>query len=149
MILAVMGEIPSIFLAFMIIDLKGFGRKNSLVYSFLIIAIANFTIYYSKLSNLGIILFVSRFFMKNGYSMLIPFTCEIYPTLLRTLGYGYAAAFGKFGAFVSAFVVFPLFYINTFLPFIAISILCLLASITVAFIPFDTRNKWLDQQVIL
>ena len=93
------------------------------------------------MDGLGWILFVSSFFKKNGYSMLIPFTSELYPTLLRSLGYGCAAAFGKFGAFVSAFVVFPLFYLSTFLPFFAIAIICLGAALAVAMIPFDTMDR--------
>ena len=49
--------------------------------------------------------------MKNAYSMLLPLTSEMYPTVFRTLGYGVANAFGRVGALSSSFVVFPLFYI--------------------------------------
>jgi hypothetical protein len=43
--------------------------------------------------------------------MLLPLTSELYPTNFRTLGYGFATAFGRIGAFTSAFIVFPLFYL--------------------------------------
>lgn len=74
-------------------------------------AIPNLVIYFTEINNLGILLFILRFFMKNGFSMLIPLTSELYPTLIRTTGYGVASSIGRIGAFTSAFIIFPLFYI--------------------------------------
>jgi hypothetical protein len=141
MILAVLGELPSIILALLIVDKEGFGRKNSLVYIFILIATPNIIIYYTRNDHLGFILFFLRFFMKNGFSMLIPFTSELYPTLYRTLGYGCATGFGRVGAFLSSFIIFSLFYIESYLPFIAFGVLCYLAAFAMFTMPFDTVNR--------
>jgi len=82
--------------------------------------------------------------MKNTFSMLLPLTSELYPTLYRTLGYGLASAVGRVGAFLSAFVVFPLYFVDTYLPFISFFAVCFIAMITTFTIPYDTTMRYLD-----
>ena len=93
---------------------------------------------------LGFLFFIQRFFMKNSFSMLLPLTSECYPTLYRTMGYGFAAAIGRTGAFVSTFIVFPLFYKQSFLPFLAFGCITFIAAITTAFLKKDTTMAYLD-----
>jgi hypothetical protein len=50
---AIVGEIPSIALALLIVDLKFLGRQRGLYISFLIIAGANCGVYFSGVSYLG------------------------------------------------------------------------------------------------
>jgi hypothetical protein len=53
MILAVLGELPSIIIALIIVDMQGFGRRTSLVYIFFLMGIPNIIIYYSRSNYLG------------------------------------------------------------------------------------------------
>ena len=88
---------------------------------FLLIADALvFLIFLQEESNFTFYLFLLNFINKNAIFLLVPLTSEIYPTLFRTLGYGYASGVGRIGAFLSGFVLFPLFFISKFLPFLAV-----------------------------
>ena len=81
---------------------------------FLLIADALvFLIFLQEESNFTFYLFLLNFINKNAIFLLVPLTSEIYPTLFRTLGYGYASGVGRIGAFLSGFVLFPLFFIFT------------------------------------
>lgn len=63
-------------------------------------------------SNLSIFCFFARFFMKECYAMLYPYTTELYPTLLRTIGFGWASGVGRLGSFTMPYIIFPLYNIN-------------------------------------
>ena len=41
---------------------------------------------------------IARFCMKECFAMLYPFTTEVYKTLYRTMGFGWASGFGRLGA---------------------------------------------------
>jgi len=49
--------------------------------------------------------------------MLYPYTTELYPTLLRTLGFGWASGIGRLGSFFMPYILFPLFEISPRFPF--------------------------------
>ena len=82
--------------------------------------------------------------MKSVFSVLVPFTSELYPTLFRTLGYGCASGVGRIGALASVFVLFPLFFHSHFLPFLILFVVIFSAAIASYIIPNDTTNMYLD-----
>ena len=140
MTMAICGEIPAVLTAFFLIDNKNFGRKRTLFIFLCLVAAFNLVIYFFELKYLPFFLFILRFCMKNVFSVLVPLTSELYPTLFRTLGYGYASGVGRIGAFVSAFALFPLFYISTYLPFIGLFIVSAFAAVACFYLPFDSTN---------
>lgn len=82
--------------------------------------------------------------MKECFAMLYPFTTELYPTPLRTFGFGWASGIGRLGSFIMPFILFPIFEIKFYYPFfifISFSIICTVASFT---FPYDTSDRPLD-----
>lgn len=82
--------------------------------------------------------------MKLVYSMLYPLSTEVYPTLLRTLGFGYCSGVGRLGAAFIPYIIFGLMDYNTYSCFIIFSITSSVAAISSATLPYDTLGRNLD-----
>ena len=80
--------------------------------------------------------------------MLITLTCEIYPTFFRCMGYSIATAMGRVGALTSVFISFPLYWLQSFFPWIGFLCLAFLTSLTTYKLKKDTTGKILDQKLI-
>jgi len=79
--------------------------------------------------------------------MLYPFTAESYPTLMRTIGFGWASGVGRIGSTIIPFIMFSLIeydVYSSFLLFAVCSLVGVYASIT---LPFDTMGRSLDEKV--
>lgn len=144
LLLAIMGEIPSIALSTIIIDYKNLGRRNSLALFMLVMIIINLLIYVSEENYFGILISAERFIMKNSFSMLVPLTSELYPTNFRTIGYGFATGVGRFAATICPYILFPLLYWNVMSSFLLFSLLSLFAFIASFTMLHETSGKHLD-----
>ena len=80
--------------------------------------------------------------------MIMAITGELFPTPLRMKGVGLVNFFGKLGSFLTSYIVFNLFYIKPFLPFLSFSIICLLSFMIIKFLLKDTTNVSLDYKVL-
>jgi putative MFS transporter len=135
MFYAVLGEIPSIFFSLYLIDNASFGRRKSLAFFYFISIFSNFvTAYYPN----GLMFFISRFTMKNIFSVLYPFTTEAYDTLNRTIGYGSACAVGRLGSIFMPYILFPLLNLNIKYPFLFLAFTSLVGTFAAYFLPYDT-----------
>lgn len=143
--LAIAGELPSVFLSFLLIDLNGFGRKNSLTICCFITSLFNFLAYFAGNSDFFlIILSLTRFFMKTCFLMLMPLTSEIYPTNCRTVGYGYATSAGRFAATICPYLLLNLYVWDIYSSFIFFAGLMFVSGIASYTMNYDTSGKFLD-----
>lgn len=90
--------------------------------------------------------FFTRFFMKEGWAMLYPYTTEIFSTQNRTLGFGSSAAIGRFGAALCPYILMPLYELEIGLPFLAFGISSTISFLACATLPYDTVGRCLDFQ---
>ena len=60
---------------------------------------------------------------RGMFSTLFIICCESYPLYLRSKGNGLAMAVGKVVSIPSPYVLFPLFGIDPYLPFLVLSVL--------------------------
>ena len=83
--------------------------------------------------------------MKAIFQMLYPFTSESYPTSIRSIGFALNSFFGRLGATLMPFLIYPLYnkYPNS--PFLFLASLCFLGALSIKRIPKDTRQKPLDE----
>lgn len=147
MFITTLGEASSGFLAYFIIEIPQFGRKNSLIISQAITAICTFFLFVLPITNNLIVigfLTISRFFAKVCFTFIYPLTAEIYPTIVRTMGLGSSSAFGRVSACLMPFILIKLFYINIYYPFGMIFLFSLLGILGTYMIPYDTRGRYLD-----
>jgi MFS family permease len=147
-IYTIMGELPSIFFSFYFIDKINYGRKNTLSICLIALGVLNFLIFIFPIYYMGVLLGIQRFFMKSSFNMLIPLSTEVYPTLYRTIGYGWASASGRCAAFIAPFVLFYLFRIGNLLPFFAFALISFLGFFASNSIKIETSSLNLDEKQI-
>jgi hypothetical protein len=82
--------------------------------------------------------------MKLAFAMLYPFTTELYPTLIRTIGFGMSGGIGRIGASAIPYFIFYLIDINLYYPFLCFAFVSFVAFICAYTMPYCTVGKNLD-----
>jgi hypothetical protein len=77
--------------------------------------------------------------------MLYPLTTEMYPTLNRTLGFGWSSGIGRMGATLIPFLIFNILEYDLYSPFYIFAIVSFIGSIASFTLPYDTTGRKLDQ----
>ena len=144
MVVALLGEFPIVLLSLFLVENKRFGRKNTMIYFSLGCAAVNLFGPFVNESGLAMMMFASRFFMKGLFGIIYPFTSEVFPTRVRSLGYGFASSMGRVGACLMPFVLFPVFYAWPSMVFVIFAICAGVCLASVLAMPFDTTHRFLD-----
>lgn len=137
-------ELPSVIIAAIIVDVKYFGRRNSLALSFLfggaVCVLAGFKIWP------GFVMWVSfaKFFYNLAFSMNYQLTSEIYPTKARGTGLGLATAFGRIGSIIMPSISTWLGNIAILAPYWVYGGAAIFAGLGTWLIPVDTSNLQMD-----
>lgn len=98
-------EIPGTIVAAWAIDYSGLGRKWLQVVMFSVAAVAFFLIIPFQTGFLRTaILFVGRATTLGVFLVTYTYTPEVYPTHLRTTGFGLANGFGRIGGMIAPFI---------------------------------------------
>ena len=140
-------EIPATVIAFPMIN--KLGRKIPLIIFFLLSSISLMACVFIP-SNMHFAVTASamfgKFFITGGFAIAYVYSAELYPTPLRNNGIGINSMFGRVGALLSpvALLLGELWWLNAL--FATLSVLCLLASIGVMFLP-ETKNSPLPETI--
>ena len=137
--------IPLLIPAILIVDMKTFGRKNTVTLSFLILGISCFFIWIDVFLSIFVWFVLVQYAISINYMILSMYTNEIYPTKLRSLGFGTAMMSGKFGAIFSPTVSIYLSNINPHLPFALFSIISFAGGALLVNLKFDTTNQNMER----
>jgi hypothetical protein len=81
-------------------------------------------------------------------AILSLYTNELYPTKLRTAGYGFNLFVSRFGPLIAPFFIFNIYKIDPFLPFLMFFFIFIVATTFMIYLRKDTTNKSLDVKVI-
>ena len=138
-------EIVGAACASLLIDVKGLGRKNSMILCF--ICSGSFSIITYGLQGGDFIIFATgaKFFLCMAFIFSFQYTVEIYPTKIRGTGIGMANGVGRSGGVLMPFVVGYLVTVDLYSPFLLFFFIAIITSISNKFLPFDTLGKQLDQ----
>jgi MFS family permease len=140
-----LSELPTVFIAAAIIDIRRFGRKNTMGLCFLFGGVS------CVLASLqiwpGVIVWVSvtKFFFAMAWTLNFQFTSELYPTVLRGRGIGIASTFGRLGSVIMPIVCAFLFEVGTLVPFFMFGCTSLLAAVCTFLLPYDTAGMEIDK----
>ncbi len=140
-------EIPATIIAFPMIN--KLGRKIPLIIFFLLSSISlmacvfipdTLHFYITASAMFG------KFFITGGFAIAYVYSAELYPTPLRNNGIGINSMFGRIGGLLSpvALLLGELWWLNAL--FATLSVLCLLASLGVMFLP-ETKNSPLPETI--
>ncbi|CAD8064426.1 unnamed protein product [Paramecium sonneborni] len=120
------------------------GRKMVIGYSSLILVLANASLYFFRQQILFIGLLLIKLACRALFSTLGLVCCESYPLQLRSQGTAIAFGIGKTSSIPSPFILFPLFYIDPYLPFAVMSVLQIVMIIINHMIQDDKTMKPLE-----
>ena len=143
--ISILFEIPSTFVAYLMIEKKGLGRKNSLIISFFLGSISSIGAY---LLSWDLFIYFStstRFFLNMAFIFIYPFTIESYPTHIRATGLGTSSAFSRIGGVLMPWFILLGQKISVTGPFLLFAILSGIASFAILLIPHDTTGCELDK----
>jgi MFS family permease len=136
-------EILAYFLSGFLINTSLLGRKNTMIIYFLVAVIGfGFLVMNFSESYILILFLITRFVVAGSFNILYTYSCEIYKTNERAMGFAYNSAFGKFGSIIFPMTIEILSQYVNFL-YMIINLVCL---ICMFWMP-ETLNKPLDDFV--
>lgn len=144
--LSVLSELPSCLISYFIIEVHWLGRKNSLFIAFSLSSISCFFAFCLEYTSFLVFATFARFFLNMCFSVIYPFTTEVYPTRIRATGLGTASAFSRIGGMSMPWISIAALKISFTGPFLIYGILCLIAAICSILLPFDTTGMELDKR---
>jgi MFS transporter, putative metabolite:H+ symporter len=139
-----MGELPSSFIALLIIEREAFGRKKTILYSQAAATVIFFIAFFGPNEWLIPLFTVSRAFLKLSFAIIYPLTIELYPTSARTSGFGFSSGFGRLGNALGPPLLLALFDLGLLVPALGFGIASLIMTVAVYMLPYDTRGRALD-----
>lgn len=143
--LSILSGLPSSIISYYIIEIHCLGRKNSLFISFALTSLASFGAFGLNKAPFIIFVSISRFFLNIAFSLIYPFTTEVYPTRIRATGLGTASSFSRIGGITSPWISIASLKIGIAGPFLIFGVLSLLAAICTGLLPYDTTGVELDK----
>jgi len=139
-----LGELPTIVVATVLVNIPFFGRKNSWGLSYLIGGISGLIIY-TKFFNFVFWVTIFKLSLDLAFTIAYDYTGEVYPTLQRAKGIGLASAFSRIGGIVMPYIGIYISEIGLLLPYLIFGICSLIGGIITFFLPFDTLGIKLDE----
>jgi hypothetical protein len=131
-------ELPATIIIIFMIDSKQWGgRKRMVLFGLILYVLSEFLIYKFEAPMVVIGMTLIRVADKLVWLSLHQLKLESYLTYYRTLGVGMAESIGKFAACFSSFIVFSLFDIDPYLPFLFFGCLSLITICLVSIFPKD------------
>jgi MFS family permease len=138
-----LSEIPAVAAAGYLAEHELLGRKHSMslcyvvciIGSFLALIFTNHISFFSSIVKLAICF---------PFNIAFLYTCEAYPTKIRTIGLGVANSFTRFGGVVTPLITQFLFSMGYLFPFFAFMCASIVGTIACFKLPFETRNRKID-----
>lgn len=134
-----LGELPTIFVCAVIVNIPFLGRKNSWALSYLGGFLGCLLIYLEAGSFTFYVSF-SKLALSLAFTLSYEYTGEIYPTKIRAEGMGMAGSFSRIGSILMPWIGNYIGNIGIFLPYLIFSICSGLSSILTFLLPFETRG---------
>ncbi|ESO94815.1 hypothetical protein LOTGIDRAFT_117912, partial [Lottia gigantea] len=142
-------EIPASLLVLLWINRKNFGRRWSVASANIVVtlgalgAITASLTESSKAYYVNICVMISKFASTSGWSSMTPFTAELYPTVVRNLGFGCAGTVSRVGGIFASQVM----SLGGYLPYVIICILMAIDTCSILTLP-ETRGEALPDTFI-
>ena len=135
-----LSALPTVFVAAALVDLKHFGRKNSLFLTFFLGGITCLLAYVQLFPGFVFWISITKFFFSLAFTLNFQFTSELYPTKIRGTGIGMASAFGRIGSIIMPSTVSFLSKLGILIPYLMYGVGSLFASFATTLLPYDTAG---------
>lgn len=144
LIISSVSDVVGACVASLLIDIKHFGRKNSLIFFFMLQAMSAFSTYFDDPNRFIVWSTFCKFFLSMTFIFSFQYTAEVYPTKIRTTGVGMANGIGRLGGVVMPWICIYLSTMDLLSPFLLFAAISLLTSVSNFYLPFDTLGKEID-----
>ena len=138
-------ELVTSFFLYLFIDNKRFGgRINLILTAAALSTLFNIYLYFRKEKFLLEGMLLLKICIRALFSSTHILACESYASNYRTLGVGYAVGVGRLSGVIGPYILFPLYFIEPYLPFLFLSIIMFILFVTVLLIREDKTQKPLE-----
>lgn len=138
-------ELPGIILA--AVAINRFGRKKTQISMFAVCGLFMMLLMIpAQVWLLTIFAVVCRMCIMGAFGTTYVFTPEVFPTIIRSTGLGTCASSSRIGALITPFVATAV-KASSWIPLLIYGIGCILAAIVTVFVPVETANKHLVDDV--
>ena len=144
-----LAEIPAAIFVYFMIEHKSFGRKYTIIMSAAFTALFSFLTYFSDSKSLLYICIGTKISQQFSYLTIYPLTSEVYPTMLRSTGFGLATCMKRIATIIMPWIILSGIQNNIHKPFLVFSFLALIGVGFGALLPYDTVGMELDHQYAL
>jgi len=143
LIFAALSEIPSVFVASFLSNIKCLGRVRTMGIGLILSCIASIlcAIFLAEIKIFGSIF---KFSVNIPYGVIYVYTCEAFPTQIRSIAVGVTGAFNRLGGIFTPIISQMVFSLNIVGPFITFAIASLGGVFLAFFLPFETLGRTMD-----
>lgn len=143
LIISALSELLGIIVTSCLANIASFGRVK---YTSLGFALTGFGAFGCFLFPGYISLFAStsKFALCIAFNIMFLYTCEAYPTKIRSIALGVSNSFTRFGGIFTPFIIEVFFNIHYTLPFFIYGMASLLACVLTILLLIETLNRNLD-----
>lgn len=134
-LLTVFAELPSFAIGYVYSERQITNKRKFLVTGLFIGGVAcAITIFFT---NFGVVLWIAlaRFSIDGCLIIAAPYTAELYPPNIRSIGLDVARIWRRIGGMIMPWITFSLIHVDALSPFLVYAILCIIAAICVFIIP--------------
>jgi MFS family permease len=144
-LISIVGEFPGFVIGLVVIEKEFFGRRRSIVYGLLLAGI--FCLACCLFNGFVVWIILSRSMMNVAFNIGWIFLTELYPTSIRSTGFGWAAGAGSVGGATMPWAVPHLSTVTIYAPFLLFSVCCFVGAWCTWKIKRDTTKQELDVEL--
>lgn len=140
-----LANIPLLIPAVLALDMKKIGRKKTLLFSLNLLGIACFFLWLEEFLTNFVWLLLIKYGIAINFMVLCIYTNEIYPTHLRSLGFGSSTSIGKMASTIAPAISVYFSDLEMHFPYLIFSIISLLGGILLWNLRHDTTNESMEK----
>ncbi|KAM9846182.1 putative transporter SVOPL isoform 2-T2 [Aulostomus maculatus] len=144
LLISCLGEVALVPVNICLLNL--FGRKMSLMVLQLAAAISFMMLNIcTTMFGFTVLLFLLRSLVSMNFNVVYIYTAEVYPTVARSLGMGFATSFSRIGGMIAPFIAQVLMSQSMILALSPFAVACLLCALGNLLLPIETKGRALLQ----
>ncbi len=141
--LSVLLEIPSNIISIFLANFRFLGRKGSMSFGFILTGISGLLCIF-LIDYIFIFAALLKFAINIPFSIIYIYTCEAYPTNVRSIGVGFSNSFNRIAGILTPLISQVMFNYRVYFPYIIYTTMAFTGSILSLLLPYETLGRKLE-----